>query len=79
MSSLALVFEKLRASGSNIKLLVPYTMTNQRHITKSTRAYSHSSFINGEIPSKLALVFVRSASAVESWTNSPHKLEMFGL
>ena len=44
-----------------------------------SRTYTDSSFINGEISSKLALAFVKSASAIGSLTNSPHKFEMFGL
>jgi len=36
-------------------------------------------FISGEIPSKLALAFLRSASVTGSWTSSSHEFEMFGL
>jgi len=79
MSSVALAVEKLRANGNNIKLLVPHTITNQRHIAVGSRTFTDSSFINGEIPSKLALAFVKSASAIGSWTECPHKFEMFGL
>jgi len=79
MSSVALAVEKLRANGNNIKLLVPHTITNQRHIATGSRSYSDSSFINGEIPSKLALAFVKSGSAVGSWTESPHDFNFFGL
>jgi hypothetical protein len=79
MSSVALAVEKLRANGNNIKLLVPHTVTNQRHIATGSRNYTDSSFISGEIPSKLALAFVRSASAVGSWTTSPHDFNFFGL
>ena len=79
MSSVALAIEKLRASGNNIKLLVPHTITNQRHIATGTCTYTDSSFINTELPSKVALAFVKGASAIGSWTNSPHNFEMFGL
>ena len=44
-----------------------------------TRTYTDSSFINGEIPLKLALAFVKSASAVGPWTNFSHKFEVFFL
>ena len=63
-SSVALTIEKLRASGNNIKLFAPHTITNQRHITVDSRTYTDSSFINGKIISKLALAFVKIASAV---------------
>ena len=79
MSSVALSIDKLRANGSNIKLFVPHIITNQHQITTGSRTYADSSFINGEIPSNLALAFVNSANAVGSWTNSPQKFEMFGL
>jgi hypothetical protein len=64
MSSVALTIEQLRTAGNNIKLLVPHTITNQRLIATGTRFYVDSSFINGEIPSKSALVFIKIASAV---------------
>ena len=79
MSSVALAIEKLRASGNNIKLLVPHTITNPRHIDTGTCTYIDSLFINGEIPSKLALAFVKTACAVGTWTKSPNKFEKFGL
>jgi hypothetical protein len=59
MSSVALAMEKLRASGNKIKLLVPHTIINQRHIATGSRTFTDSSFINGEISSKLALAFVK--------------------
>ena len=64
MSYLTLAIDKLRASRNNIKLLVPHKITNQRHIATDTLTHTDSSFINGEIPSKLAFAFVKSASAV---------------
>ena len=79
MRSVALAIEKLRASGNDSKLLVRHTITNQRHIATRTSTYTDSSFINGEIRSKLALAFVKSASTFGSWTNSQHKFKMFGL
>ena len=79
MNSVALAIEKFRPSGNNIKLLVPHSITNRRHIAMSTRNYTDSSFINGEIPSKLPLVFIKNAYAVGSWNDSRHKFEMFGL
>ena len=78
MSSVALAIEKLRASGNNIKLLVPHTIANQRHIVTGSSTYTDSSFIDGKIPSKHALSFVKSASAIGSWTSSPHEFELFG-
>ena len=78
MSSAALVIENLRVSRKNIKL-VPHTVTNQRHFATGSWHYTNSSFINGEIPSKLASVFIKSASAIGLWINLPHKFEMFGL
>jgi hypothetical protein len=72
MSSVALAVEKLRNNGNNIKPLVPHTITNQRHIATGSRNYTNSSFINGEIKSKLGLAFVKSASTIGSWTASPH-------
>ena len=79
MSSLASAIEKLRAIGNNIKLLVPHTIMNQRHIATHTRTYTDSLIINDEIPSKIALAFVKRASALESWTNSPKKFRIFGI
>jgi hypothetical protein len=79
MTSVALAVEKLRASGNKIKLLVPHTITNQRHIARGSRTFTDSSFINGKILSKLALAFVKSASAIGSWTGCLHRFEMFGL
>jgi hypothetical protein len=64
VSSVALAIEKLRASGNNMKLLVPHTIKNQRHIATGTRTYTDSSFINGEILSKLVFDSVKSVSAV---------------
>ena len=58
MSSVALAIKRLRASGTNIKLLVALTITNQRHIADGLRTFTDFSVINGEIPSKLALAFV---------------------
>ena len=55
-SSFVLATEKLTPSRNNIKLLVSYTSKNQHHL----------SFINDEIPSKLALAFSKSASVLES-------------
>ena len=52
---------------------------NQRHIAADSRTYRDSSCVNGEILSKLALTFVKSTSAVGSWSDSPHKFERFGL
>ena len=78
MSSVVVSIEKLRVSGNHIKLLFPHTITHLRHIATGTRTYTNMSFTKGEIPSKLALAFVKSASAVGSWTNSPHEFEMFG-
>ena len=75
ISSIAVAIEKLRASENNIKLLVPHTITNQRRIATGTRTNTDSSFISGEILSKLVLAFVKSASAFGSWTNSPHNLK----
>ena len=74
MSSIALAIEKLRASENNIKLLVSHTITNKQHIATGSSTYKESSFINGEIPSKFALVFVKSASILGSWTSSPNDL-----
>jgi hypothetical protein len=71
--------EKRRASGNNIKLLVPHTITNQRRIATGSRTFTDSPLINGEIPSKLALAFVKRASATGSGTGCPYKFEMFGL
>ena len=79
MSFVALAIEKLRANGNNIKLLIPHTITSQWYISTGLNTYINSLFINGKIPSKLALAFRKSAGALESWTNSPHKVEMFGL
>jgi len=79
MSSVALAIEKLRASGRNIYLLVPYKSKNQRLIGIGSRTCTHSSFFNRKIQSELTLAFVKRASAVGSWPNSPHNLEMFGL
>ena len=79
MSSHAFATEKSRASGSFIKLNVPKKFTNQGYIATITRTYTDTSFINGDIPSKLALGFVKSAKAVGLWTNSPHNFEVFGL
>jgi len=77
MNSVALAVVKLRDSGNNTKLLVPHTSTNQRHFATDTRTYTDSSFINKKISSNFALAFVKSANAVGSWNNSPHKFEMF--
>jgi hypothetical protein len=79
MSSVTFAGEKLRASINNIKLLVPHTIINQRHIATGSRTFTDSSFINDEIPSKSALAFVKSASAIGLWTGCPNKFEMFGL
>jgi hypothetical protein len=59
MTSVALAMEKLRASGNKIKLLVLHTITNQRHIATGSRTFIDSSFMNGELPSKLALAFLK--------------------
>ena len=64
MSSVALAIEKKRANGNNIKLRVPHTFTDQRHIATGSRTYTDSSSIKGEIPSKLTLAYVKSGSAV---------------
>ena len=79
MSSVALEIEKLRASGNNIKLFVPHTITNQQHIATGARTYTDSSFINGEILPKLALAFVKSTSAIRLCTRSQHKIKIFSL
>ena len=79
-SSAALAIEKLRASGNNIKLLVPHTNTNYQHIATSLSAYTVSFFfINGEMLLKITLSFVKSASIVGRWTSFPHEFEIFGL
>ena len=57
MSYPDLAMEKLRASQNNIKLLFPFTITSHRNIATGTHTYTDLSFINGEIPSKLALHF----------------------
>ena len=59
MSSIALVVEKLRASGNNIKLLVPHTIKNQRHIDTGTHTYTDSSHINGGYFFKTCFGFYR--------------------
>ena len=46
MTSVALVIEKLRASGNNIKWLIPHIITSQCHIATGTRTHSDSSFIS---------------------------------
>ena len=79
MSSVALAVAKLGASGNNIKLLVPHSTNNKSHIVTGSRTFADSSFISGEIPTKLALKFVKSANAIGSWTSSPKKFEMFGV
>ena len=79
MTSFALVIEKLRTSGNNIKPFVPHTITNQRHIATGSRTCTDSSSINSEIPLKLALAFVKGASSFDSWTSSSYKFKMFGL
>jgi hypothetical protein len=56
-----LAVEKLRAGGNNIKLFVPRTVTNQRHIATGSRNCTNPSFINGEISSKPTVAFVKSA------------------
>ena len=76
MSSVASGIEKLRAIGNYIKLRVPHTLTN---IATGSLTHTTLSFINGDIPSKLALAFVKSARVIGSWTHSPRKFEMFGL
>ena len=53
MSSVALAIEQLRASGNNIKLFVPHTITNQRRIATGSSTYTDFSVINDEIPFKL--------------------------
>jgi hypothetical protein len=40
VSSVTLAIEKLRASANDIKLLVPHTITNQRHISTGTHIYT---------------------------------------
>ena len=57
MISVALAVEKLKASGNSNKLLVTYTITSRRHIAMGSSTLTNSSFINGEILSKLALAF----------------------
>ena len=66
----ALAVEKFRANGNNIKLLVPHKITNQRIFVTDNCTYNDSLFIDGEIPTKFALAFFKSANAVGSWTNS---------
>ena len=79
MSSIALAVEKVRASGNNIKLLVPHKITNLLHITTGSRTITDSTFIKGEISSKLELAFVKSTSAIGYRTSCPHKFEQLGL
>ena len=66
MSSVAFAIEELRASGNNMKLHVPHTITDKKHIATGSSIYTNSSFINGEISWKLALTFVKNASAIGS-------------
>ena len=47
------------------------------NIATGSLTYTDSSFIDGDIPSKLILAFVISARAVGSWIHLLHKLEMF--
>ena len=72
-------FISLRASGNTIKLHDPHTITTERHIATDSCNFTDSSFISGEIPSKLALAFVKCASGIGSWTSCLQKFEMFGL
>ena len=65
MSSVALAIEKLRASGNNIKLVVPHTITNRRNFATRSRTYNDSLYINGDIPSKFTLAFVKSATQLD--------------
>ena len=50
VSSFALGIEKLRATGINIKLLVPHTITNKREIVTGSSSYTFPSFTKCEIP-----------------------------
>ena len=50
ISSVTLGIEKLRATGINIKLLVPHTITNKREIVTGSSSYTIPSFIKCEIP-----------------------------
>ena len=59
MCFVALTVETSRSSGYIIKLLVPHTIMNQRHIATTARSYTDSSFMNGEIPLKLTLAFAK--------------------
>ena len=71
MNYIASIVEKLRASWNNVKLLFPHKITNQQHITTIWSTFKDSSFINVQIPSKLFLIFVKSAVSTGSWTSSP--------
>ncbi|KAK2728009.1 hypothetical protein QYM36_008475, partial [Artemia franciscana] len=80
VSSLALAVEKIKASGSNLKIMIPKLMPTARIIPTGSLSFAESSLTTyGHLPSKVILGLVKTSNQLGSYESSPFKFELFHL
>ncbi|KAK2702059.1 hypothetical protein QYM36_019329 [Artemia franciscana] len=80
VSSLALAVEKIKASGSNLKIMIPKLMPTARIIPTGSLSFAESSLTTyGHLPSKVILGLVKTLNQLGSYESSPFKFELFHL
>ncbi|KAK2726085.1 hypothetical protein QYM36_000516 [Artemia franciscana] len=80
VSSLALAVEKIKASGSNLKIMIPKLMPTARIIPTGSLSFAESSLTTyGHLPSKVILGLVKTSNQLGSYESSPFKIELFHL
>ncbi|KAK2702070.1 hypothetical protein QYM36_019317 [Artemia franciscana] len=80
VSSLALAVEKIKASGSNLKIMIPKLMPTARIIPTGSLSFAESSLTTyGHLPSKVILGLVKTSNQLGSYESSPFKFELLHL
>ncbi|KAK2722322.1 hypothetical protein QYM36_002752 [Artemia franciscana] len=80
VSSLALAVEKVKANGSNLKVIIPKLLPTARIIPTGSLSFAESSLTTyGHQPSKVILGLVKTSNQLGSYESSPFKYELFHL
>ncbi|KAK2702619.1 hypothetical protein QYM36_018773 [Artemia franciscana] len=80
VSLLALAVEKVKARGSNLKIMIPKLLPTARIIPTGSLSFAESSLMTyGHLPSKVILGLVKTSNQLGSYESSPFKFELFHL
>ncbi|KAK2722159.1 hypothetical protein QYM36_002641 [Artemia franciscana] len=78
--TITLAVEKIKASGSNLKIMIPKLMPTARIIPTGSLSFAESSLTTyGHLPSKVILGLVKTSNQLGSYESSPFKFELFHL